>query len=454
MGESFDQREYTPIGGPELARALAIQAAFLATHHNGENLKFTNRDLRDVDFGSLPLDGAVFTACNFAGRSFAGVSLKKVQFIGCDLRHANFDGADLTETYFRAAVGERPERTLTRVLLQHATFTGNTRFSGTRFEDARLDGANFANVILVSTNEQICSFGDCEGSHVSFAAAVLDAAKFSRVLFKYGEFPGAIMHRALIQNRSQLHGCNFTKAKLSGVTIESSTCLECEFRQADLELATISSSELRDSKFERANFQSSRWNKVTVDGSQFVQCRGLGTGRYEATLNDVHGATRAEYGWWWDWLPWSRIRTVASLPLFGVSYLALIALVTITHAMSWLDRIRLDHVSETAAVEGWRFGGLSPSAARELLSMQLAILALALGATIYRFRCPLIVSEFTEPRWTHELGKPTMRYLAESFIRPLDRFGCAVMYLLGGLWIVGHLLVRVGTSVTYLWPQI
>jgi hypothetical protein len=78
-------------------------------------------------------------------------------------------------------------------------------------------------------------------------------------------------------------------------------------------------------------------------------------------------------------------------------------------------------------------------------------LLLVIGSTVYRFRCPRRVQEFSETQYVEQLGHPRPRYISDALKREGQKTA-AVTTLLGGglalcliverLWLAGLYLYR------------
>ncbi len=72
-----------------------------------------------------------------------------------------------------------------------------------------------------------------------------------------------------------------------------------------------------------------------------------------------------------------------------------------------------------------------PIPVRSLLTL-IASVALVVASTIYRFRCPERVQEFSETRWVEEHNRPRILYIADKISRGPWQWPTLVFSLLGG----------------------
>ena len=263
----------------------------------------------------------------------------------------------------------------------------------------------------------------------------------------------------------------------------------------------------------RADFRFTDLTGVSVCLADLTHARGL-FGRGRAKLDDVLDAEWAIYAPRWDRVPWALLRSIGTLRLFGASYAALIVIVCYAYFGHWYNRTAPEAIDATRQAgalaveavgrqpEGNAATGPGPSAGfvdraidrgldrvadrvcdrlterievvghavagdddrlqawlgriehlplPEHLRRQLvAIVLLAIGATLYAVFCPEVVKEATETRWTRQLGQPLIEYRSAMYYRRTLRYVCAFCYASGGLYTLGYLALRVYYAVTFL----
>ncbi|MFM9073819.1 MAG: pentapeptide repeat-containing protein [Cyanobium sp.] len=116
-----------PIGGPTLRVAHAA-------------MDVAKQVLIGADFHGADLRGATFNLTNLREADFSGADLRLASLFGAKLQEANLRGADLREATLDSAVLKGTD--LRDAWLENA-FAFNTRF-----EEVRIDGADFTNVDL------------------------------------------------------------------------------------------------------------------------------------------------------------------------------------------------------------------------------------------------------------------------------------------------------------------
>ena len=109
-----------------------------------------------ADFHGADLRGATFNLTNLRDADFSGADLRLASLFGAKLQEANLRGADLREATLDSAVLKGTD--LRDAWLENA-FAFNTRF-----EEVRIDGADFTNVDLrPDARKMLCAAAT--GSH-------------------------------------------------------------------------------------------------------------------------------------------------------------------------------------------------------------------------------------------------------------------------------------------------
>jgi hypothetical protein len=151
------------------------------------------------------------------------------------------------------------------------------------------------------------------------------------------------------------------------------------------------------------------------------------------------------------WLDWERLRGVGRLPLFGISYTALILIPIVFYGLAlYNDKIELVRAwaEQVIALPDHPWHRLAPLVLERLHShpipsLSLVLLAstilLAAASTLYTWRCPSRIKECSRDQWCDQLGRSLLHYQPLAWKERYVRLACAVCYGLGGL---GAALVR------------
>lgn len=139
-----------------LALAIALPFALQGIQPAWAAMDYAKQVLIGADFHGTDLRGATFNLTNLREADFAGADLRLASLFGAKLQEANLSGADLREATLDSAVLKDTD--LRGAWLEDA-FAFNTRF-----EDVRIDGADFTNVDLrADARKALCEVAT--GSH-------------------------------------------------------------------------------------------------------------------------------------------------------------------------------------------------------------------------------------------------------------------------------------------------
>ena len=445
---------------PEAREWEKLLARHTAWREKSEDARFQKQlvaedlDLRDADFGEEPLELAHFHRCRFEGRSSWPTSLKGCQFHGCDLSDVTFDGVDLSETRFEASGNPKFVMTdLTRAVFRRARLQTAT-FESVSLSETKFEGCTF---FTPDENKRSVSFGACTGSKTQFRDSDLRRSQFSRTELSCAQFEGANLSDSVI-GQSTFKACDFRGASLGGPNMfieETRFVGGCAFRGATFSGAIFRKVDLQECDFRRASFDRTSFEKgVEVDYAVFSGARGM-HGRYGPRLEDIRGAERARYSFKGDICSWSRVRTVGTIRLFSVSYLAIILIWLYVRAVEWFNAQLVAFQAEhELAAQFPILSQLKPlPIPSDLVYLLSAIILLAVGATTYTFWCPSIITENTETRWKNELNREVFEYRIHAWRFPLVRWISGLCYIVGGSWVVLQLSVKVWHVLKFLFGE-
>lgn len=156
---------------------------------------------------------------------------------------------------------------------------------------------------------------------------------------------------------------------------------------------------------------------------------------------------------------WERLRGVGRLPLFGVSYIALIPIPIIFYGLAiYNDKVELVRTwaEQVAALPDHPLHRLALPLLKRLhprpipsqsFWLLLSTVLLAAGSTLYTFLCPSRIKEFSHDQWCDQLGRSLLHYWAFAWKHRYIRLACAACYVLGGaiaLWVIGTKVWQTG----------
>jgi len=259
---------WRPIYGPplNLAQADLRSAQWSGMDLHGSALGQADcrgADFRDADLSDVKGAGAIMTDANLRGARLVRGAFTDAQFGGADLSHC-----DLSEASFRRS-------DLTGASLQSATAVRAC------FDHAILNcvahRASFRLASLVDTEIGASDFKDCD-----FSYARLSGVSMRRAVWHGASFHEATLFRCNLEGLT-IDGADFTKANLAGSLLTGSVMPGACFRDAcltdtglaeiDWEGADLSDADLRNASF---HLGSSRSGLV---GST-IPCEGSRTGFY------------------------------------------------------------------------------------------------------------------------------------------------------------------------------
>ena len=145
---------------------------------------------------------------------------------------------------------------------------------------------------------------------------------------------------------------------------------------------------------------------------------------------------------------------MGSLPLFGVSYLGIIliwlwavSVDTLNHYLGLLKELARGLVEKPVETEWlrsfleWLISLPEVPQPEHMGYTLIALLFLAIAATVYKLFCPAQIQESSESRWVCELKHPVIVYRGLACSRLFVRWVTTFCYAIGGPWIT-YLLVR------------
>jgi hypothetical protein len=198
------------------------------------------------------------------------------------------------------------------------------------------------------------------------------------------------------------------------------------------------------------------WIKSSLGGTFLAelsgahQAYGLETVRFIPKSGSVVPRNDARYfaechrPWPERWFDWERLRIAGRLPLFGISYTALILIPIVLYSLAlYNDNIDLvrDWAEQVVTSPEHPLHRLAPLILQRLHSRPILILSLvllvstillAIGSTRYTLRCPSRIKEFSRDQWCDQLGHSLLHYWPLAWRERYVRLACAACYALRG----------------------
>lgn len=247
-------------------------------------------------------------------------------------------------------------------------------------------------------------------------------------------------------------GCRFVRCTIGRAQYRSGTTYRmCVFESTEFEGTFIGP------VFIEGEFRTNRFSHRTTFSRYFRldRVRGLETsagleavkteGKVDELSDDLRYATLP---WWCKcWSPWASLRSVGSLPFFGISYAAFPALVALIAVVNvYNEQVTVWHAaaqaraSDPSVLEHWSRSMRRITLSYETVVLLLSSVLLMIASTIYALRCPDRIKEFSLERWETELGNHACNYVPLSWRYPVYRWIALVCYALGR---TGALLILV-----------
>ncbi len=266
------------------------------------------------------------------------------------------------------------------------------------------------------------------GDPVNLADVVLDYADLSRTDFG--------------NNSCRVEGASFRHAKLIETELETPGGISrfegTDFTGADLSLAILG----------RRGYR----------GGIFIDTEGLYAPRRVSDLEQAELTEGAIVRRRWDRFGWSSIRAISSLHLRAVSYATFLVIVLYIGVARWFS-ITVDKLQE------WQRSRTDSESNRgswllEVPDMPipgyfgwqiLAVVALAIAATIYSKQCPEQVQTYRRTEWVDEHSNAELEYRAADYSRFRWRLVCAALYWPSVVYTSGYLLWKGWAALRFLW---
>jgi len=254
--------------------------------------------------------------------------------------------------------------------------------------------------------------------------------------------------------------CAFHDCKFIGCTIRIShqpynriEFLRCQFIDCLFEGAVEGRILIKGGTFSHSRFAYNfSVRELRMQGAEGLEtCDGLETIVFEHSTSIYHferDLNSTPLPLTYKFLTWATLRGFGSLPFFGFSYggaaLILFFLSVVDHYNIQVIHLKagVDSSDTISALESLvdRLNPLSLSWQMPILLLGAVLLMIA--STVYAWKCPSRIKEFSLERWTKELGKPASNYVPLTWRNPAWRWVCGFCFLAGSTATVVVLLTR------------
>jgi len=430
---------------------------------------FTKAVIRDSDLADTIFDGADcqasdFSRCQFNNSKFFRTDLSGARLVASDFTGARFESADLSKANLAGA--RFTNATFAQATLSGATGndpTGSAGANGTDF-----DLSTWVGVTAIGADFPGSSFQGTTISGGSVSRSNLERAKCSNAIWidiqiRDSQFSYAIMASGKY-NQCDMTGTLFRWANLSGAELVRSRLCRVDLFRAGLSNSRLDEADVAGADFHEADINDSLWQDIqNLAGARNLPTTRIADG-HDPKYVDTYAPPFFE-----RWCSWEKIRTFGRLPLFGVSYAAVILIPTYIYFRAWYNtqaaavRHRLGAVEAKADAAGLeetseKIVALStqvhdlPMPSWSLITFISCVL-LAVASTLYAIWCPSRIREFTRDVWRDQLRKPLIHYLPFSWQRRWLRVTCMLCYVVGGGLAVIVLVRKLGSAGLYIWEH-
>lgn len=284
------------------------------------------------------------------------------------------------------------------------------------------------------------------------------------ILFKNCKFSGPFDHNVLVNCRFER--CGFWDiAKTVDLTALMFT--ECQFDDCAFGRVKLSEVSFTKCAFRNCTFSHETvFSEVRLEGvtgletsvglhKVHVEAPPQGHGEFDGQVRALPLLKLEEYA------SWERLRTFGRLPLFGISFSALVAIPSAAFLLAAYNE-QVDRFHEWARAE--RQGALTTGTqlteiADRLQQIPLPSLTfwllvstalLGVASTIHALFCPPRIKEFSLERWTDELRHPALHYLPLSWTHRWLRLVAALAYLVGGAGTLAIICVKLWNAAVFI----
>lgn len=441
--EKVDYSAASPMGQSEWAK-------FIQRHSSGDRKPIQRRKITSEQLRGLELQSLVFIECDLREVDFSNSRLPDCHFIRCNLAGQVLNGATIANAGFEHCV-------MDNVLLESSNRVTIRGSSDVVVKNLQITADLEENCLVKLMGE----FLDLSLSGSAYSDIVIENA-----LVRNGKFDNIMVVGAFRVSESTLLDCTFADAHvLSEFSVRNDAGgrvrLRCDFSRASLRQSQWHNADLHGSRFIGTDLDYSVFERCKLDRVDFTDCGSL-FGRESAVFRNCEGSENATFKSKAT-IGWGPLRVVQTLPFFGVSYFAIVAVCTYAAALRWVNA-QIDSGKAIAPDTGW-VRGISPlPVSWAWLLLLVSALMIALGTTIFKLFCPRIIQSQSEEDWRFVLRHPLPEYRGTSISG--IQWGGAARFMPGVAqklqWLVATLFAsgagialilvtwRVGVSLWYL----
>ncbi len=279
--------------GANLAGADFRNGAFVC---QGDAFSGGRTSLRDVNFGSAVLTGALFVdgepavqgepcvlaqeaspelaAIRWTQADLSGAVLHTAALAQADIASAQLAGADLRGACLRDATISRAD--LTDVMLQGADLTGADFFNVLLLR-GDLSEAVLLETIFSGANLTQATFDGVDGAGLSMASGILTGASFAGAFLEGSDWVGELLSNVDLSGAT-LDGADMRNARLIDTALSNTSFVDADMRgiamvQLDASGADLTGAELNGADLSGTNLEGANMSGATLLGVDFLLAR-------------------------------------------------------------------------------------------------------------------------------------------------------------------------------------
>ncbi len=299
-------------------------------------------------------------------------------------------------------------------LVSAENFTENSfeffDFYNVIFANCNFINCNFRHSFLTSTKFENCNFFNCNFNNANLKPF-------------YNQENRNFIEPASAQN-CVFDKCTMKDMRAYSFILGATTISNCNLMGTIFEnLSTFSrnsfvNSNLQNVVFKFPNFSDILWDKVQFNHKTKFHLASFGSS-YPIVNDKAEHIVYTKIDFFSNW---GRFRFISGLPIFSVSWVALISSLFIVNSLSALN------VSEYLTVVNYPI----PKPTQIGLVIFDSFL-LIVGSTLYKFYCDPDIQNFSESEWVIEHRQPRPLYKSKILQKPIQRLLCFWFMLSGGL---------------------
>jgi hypothetical protein len=275
---------------------------------------------------------------------------------------------------------------------------------------------------------------------------------------------GGVEPRGPDPDMADLRGADLPRADLRGADLHGANLRGAELRGADLHGADMYGVNLWEANLWEANLYEVRGAEHAhyLETVRFIPVAGI---QALGSDNDALHFEECQRPWPERIVDWEQVKRAGRLPLFGISYTALILIPLVFYALAFYnDKIELVRAwaEQAVSLPEHPLHRLAPllqerlhprPIPRQSFLLLVSTILLAVASTLYTFRCPSRIKEFSRDQWCDQLGRSLLHYWPLAWKHRYLRLVCAACYALGGagaLWVLG---TKVWLTALFIWKH-